>query len=481
MSLSLLRGLFIASPVALLTSFGSVPSQAADPAEVAEAMERAARFYHGSVSRQGGYVYYTSPDFSRRLGEGVAGEQEIWVQPPGTPMVGEAFLKAYQSTKRPLYLQAAQDAAEALLHGQLQSGAWTNSIDFDPKGPRTARYREGRGNPRGRNFSTLDDNISQAALQFLMRLDQVLEFSDREIHEGVTYALDALLEAQFPNGAFPQGWDETLVQPEASSQVKGNYPEYDWRTEGRIKEYWDQYNLNDDIAPTVVATLILAHQVYERGDCLEALKRLGDFLIRSQMPAPQSGWAQQYNQDLMPIWARAFEPPAVSGRETEGVVAALLETAVYTRDAKYLGPIPDALRYLEESELPGRMLARYYELETNRPLYMEREGKVYRLSYDDARLPSHYGWKTPSRVDELRKAYQDVLARKPLPDPVLPESERAPTVSEVLESLDEEGRWISIFAGERLVGQPKFQEGEPYLDSAIFARNLTILADSLTP
>lgn len=48
-------------------------------AEVSAVMKKAAEYYHGTVARHGGYVYYYSPDLSKRLGEGVAGADQIWV------------------------------------------------------------------------------------------------------------------------------------------------------------------------------------------------------------------------------------------------------------------------------------------------------------------------------------------------------------------------------------------------------------------
>jgi hypothetical protein len=42
-------------------------------------------------------VNYVSEDLRHRQGEGVAGPSEIWVQPPGTPTVGLAFLAAYEA------------------------------------------------------------------------------------------------------------------------------------------------------------------------------------------------------------------------------------------------------------------------------------------------------------------------------------------------------------------------------------------------
>tara|TARA_R110002096_G_scaffold42144_22_gene113827 strand:- start:7839 stop:9278 length:1440 start_codon:yes stop_codon:yes gene_type:complete len=450
-----------------------------DSREIASAMKRASVFYGEKIARHGGYVYYTAPDFSKRSGEGIATENQIWVQPPGTPSVGLAYLKAHRATGDPYYLEAALAAADALIHGQLKSGAWTNLVDFDPKSPRAGLYRNGQG--KGRNFSTLDDDISQAAIQFLVQLDHATGFKNAKVHESVTIALDALLAAQFPNGAFPQGWDDAPQPAGLPVDKRANFPNYDWRTEGRIKEYWRQYTLNDGLAPAVAKTLMVAHQAYQHDRYSDALKRLGKFLILAQLPEPQSGWAQQYNYEMQPIWARKFEPPAVAGRESEGVIVTLLQIAAYLRDQQFLKPIPKAIAYLKRSELDGGMLARYYEVQTNQPLFMERQGKAYSLTYDDSRLPSHYGWKNPSRIQTIEAAWQGLLKTGKLPDidQILPPLQPDPTVAEILAALDDQGRWISTFGGELLVGQPKFQPGELYIDSAVFCRNLEILSAAL--
>jgi hypothetical protein len=452
--------------------------QSTDANTVKSAMKKAATFYTEKVARNGGYVYFTAPDFSWRHGEGPAAESQIWVQPPGTPTVGMAYVTAYNATRDDFYLDAAVTTAAALIHGQLESGAWTNSVCFDPSSGLTGQYRNGKG--QGRNFSTLDDGISQAAIQFLVLLDQSTDFKNKTVHEAAMIALDALLEAQFPNGAFPQGWDGTAADAGPGSVGKrGNFPSYDWRTEGRIKEYWNMYTLNDDLALTVSETLITAYEAYSDDRYLESLKRFGDFLILSQMPEPQPAWAQQYNYEVQPIWARKFEPPAISGRETEGVLATLMRIAAYTKEKKYLEPISPALAWLKRSQLSNGQLARYYELETNQPLYMERSGKVYSLTHDDSNLPSHYGWKNDPQIEHLEKALAAIYARQPIPWPIFPPDTPDPTVAEILSSLNSDGAWISTFDGEPLVGQPKFQPGDQYISSAVFSRNLELLATSL--
>ncbi|MCA9045808.1 MAG: pectic acid lyase, partial [Planctomycetaceae bacterium] len=149
--------------------------------ETLAAMRRAAEYYHEQVALNGGYVYYYSLDLKTRLGEGAATPTQIWVQPPGTPTVGLAYLSAYEATGDEYYLHAATHAAEALMFGQLKSGCWMHAIDFDSKGNRSGQYRNGKG--RGKNYSTFDDNSSQSALLFMMKCDQAHKFNNAKIHE----------------------------------------------------------------------------------------------------------------------------------------------------------------------------------------------------------------------------------------------------------------------------------------------------------
>ena len=435
-----------------------------------ETMKRAASFYCDRVASHGGYVYHYSVDLKQRWGEGVASPDQIWVQPPGTPTVGMALLTAYEATGDPFYLEAATDAAMALVYGQLRSGGWTNAIDFDPDGQRTADYRNGKG--RGKNNSSLDDGQTQSAIRLLVRVDKALRFRNLEIHEAAIRSLDALLAAQFACGGFPQVWTGPVA---AQPVVKASYPEYDWRTEGRIKNYWDMYTLNDNVTGYVADTLLDAYQVYDDQRYLNSLKKLGDFLILAQMPQPQPGWAQQYNDAMHPIWARKFEPPGVSGDETQEVLETLMKIAHATGDRRYLQPIPDAAAWLRRSLLPDGQLARYYELKTNRPLYMKRSGDDYTLTYDDSQLPSHYGWKTPARLETLARMF--ARARSGLnPDEMSSRDIDLEAVRATIDSLDDQGRWVSTFDGTPVIGQLKLPVGTPYLSSQVFSENLERLS-----
>ena len=447
-------------------------------AHVLAAMKKASVFYREQVAAHGGYVYHYSMDLSQRWGEGQATQNQIWVQPPGTPTVGLAYLKAYEATNDTFYLDAAQAAAEALVYGQVQSGGWTNCIDFDPRGERVSQYRNGKG--RGRNTSSLDDGQTASALMLLIRTDKALDFKHAKIHEATLFGLNALLNSQYPNGAFPQVWDaDAMPDPPV---VKASFPDYDWVSEGRVKDYWNMYTLNDNVPGSVTETLLAAYETYNDDRYLNAVRKLGDFLILAQMPEPQPGWAQQYSYDMKPIWARKFEPPGVSGDETQEVIETLLKIANGTGDKKYLEPIPAALAYLKRSLLSDGQVARYYELRTNKPLYMERRGETYSLTHSDKNLPDHYGWKTPGRVSELSQAYQqaaDAASSKLPPGTTEQAKDHSAEVKAILSQLDDTGRWVSNFTGERVVGQMKLPKGTPYLSSEVFSRNLELLSDYL--
>lgn len=430
------------------------------------ALTRAARFYREQVASRGGYVYYYSVDLAQRWGEGKFTHDTIFVQPPGTPTVGMAYLAAYEATGDRYFLDAAREAAEALVYGQLQSGGWTQTIHF-ARADRLGKYRHGRGGSW--NVSSLDDGQTQSALQFLARADQALEFQHAAIHEAAEFGFDALLKAQFANGAFPQVWTRPVPQQPV---VAARYPDYDWRIEGRLKNYWDYYTLNDGLAGTVAETLITAHQVYGDDKYRAALAKLGDFLLLAQLPDPQPAWCQQYNYDMVPIWARKFEPPAVTGWESQDVMQTLITIARVTNQPKYLDPIPRALDYLRASLLPDGRVARFYEFRTNRPLYMDRN---YELTFDDSAAPGHYGWKQPSHLDAIERSLHAARSGERT-EAEKPANDVEAEVRAIVRDLDAEGRWISTYAGERLVGQPKFEASFRYISSEVFGRNVETLS-----
>ena len=90
--------------------------------EAKAGLRKACGFFRDKVSTEGGYLWRYSADLKLREGEGKATATQIWVQPPGTPSVGMAWLEAYRATGDRYYLDGAVAAAHALVRGQLYSG-----------------------------------------------------------------------------------------------------------------------------------------------------------------------------------------------------------------------------------------------------------------------------------------------------------------------------------------------------------------------
>lgn len=445
------------------------------PDEALIAAKRAATFYWKHVSADGGYLWRYSSDLKLREGEGKAKPTTIWVQPPGTPSMGEAYVRLFEATGDPLFRDAARAAAEALRRGQFRSGGWNAEIELAPADRRDA-YRIDPPGKRQRNTSSLDDNKTQSSLRFLMQLDRALEFKDEGVHEMTLYALDHLLAAQFPNGGFPQVWDEPYDPAERPVRPAA-FPETWSRTYQGHQNYWLRYTLNDDLLPDLVPVLFLAQDIYGDKRYGKAAIRAADFLILAQLPDPQPAWAQQYDFEMHPAWARKFEPPAVTGGESQGAMRVLMQVYQHTGDRKYLGPIPRALAYLKKSLLPDGRLARFYELKTNKPLYFTRE---YALTYDDSDMPTHYGFKVGSRLAEITEEYEKLLKspRDQLGAADAPRrrggSGLEKRIRKTIDSLDARGAWVTT-------GELRYQKySGPIIDMAVAVRNLNLLTDHLS-
>lgn len=427
---------------------------APDPAEVTQAMKKATAFYTEKLAQHGGYASSWEKDLSMAYVEGKKSPTAISIQPPGTSTVGFALVRAYQATGDEQFLKAARAAAQALIECQLASGGWPADYDFDSAKGKKFHLRQqalaGDVEPGKRNaLSTLDDNKTQSALLFLLELAHLPESKDdRPLQDCLKFGLDSLLGAQYPNGAWPQQFSGP-ADP-ATPVVKARYPE-DWPRTFPKENYVSFYTLNDGNMQKIVQLLLRAHELTGEARFLESAKRAGDFFILAQMPEPQPAWAQQYNHQMEPVWARKFEPPCVTGGESMSTMQTLFLLFLETGEEKYLKPLPAALAWYERSALPDGQYARFYELKTNKPLYFVKD--TYELVYDDSNLPTHYGFKLDSvkrDLDQMKKALErprgDFLAKRNAPDSEKTWTSKAKGAADktqqALKAQQAEGYWL---------------------------------------
>ncbi len=545
----------------LLTLATLAPAQDAPRREdVLQALRKATGFFRDTVATHGGYHFAYAEDVSYGRSEQKEGPTTFEVQREGTPVVGMAYLETYAATGDRYYLEAARATALALVAGQHCSGGWDYFIEFDPAERKKYPYRvdgpcrdltEYPGNP----VTSLDDNQTQAVMRFMARVDKALEFKDAKIHEATRYAFDSLIKAQYPNGAWPQRFGR-YPDPAKHPVKQASYPQsWPWKWPG--SNYQSHYTFNDNSISDMIDAYLEAARIYNEPRYLAAAEKGGAFMLLAQMPEPQPAWAQQYDAAMHPAWARIFEPPAVTGGESQGIMRTLMVLYRETGNRKYLEPLPRALAYLKRSALPpvanpseirrrtmGRggnrtVLARFYELQTNKPLYVTKGTRVsvkggsssllngYELTYDDSSVITHYGVLTSGEeLPAIEAEYQLLAKAAPAsvrrPDDLhglSPWSERpratpaakalAPRVAEAIASLDARGAWteegnigksdriIQVFAAREMVLQigkqiipvnendmiELFQGKETprqrVIRSQTFARNVDLLCDYL--
>lgn len=402
--------------------------------------------YMQTLSIEGGYVYYYTLDGKEKWGEGKTDDRTIEVQPPGTPAVGMSFLKAYQATQNTDFLQAAKEAASALVKGQNDLGGWEHKIYFDQ--------------PKGKRVS-FDDNQTQSAISFLMALDQ--EIDQPELTQAIEKALAMMLESQLDNGGWPH--------------------QYPWQG-----NYHDYATFNDQGINDCIRVMIEANTFYNNEAYRNSLAKVGRFIMISQLPPPQPGWAQQYNEFLQPAWARSFEPPAVCPSASVHNINSIIDLYEFSGNKSYLEAIPDALKWLKESELPNGKWGRFLELGTNKPLYYDR-GRIRVESMEDLSLERRTGYAYETNIkggiEAVELRYLQTIDEAEIPERETKKElkELIVEVKEILNTQDSLGRWVvkndkfkKRTPGYHWQGEYRYEDR---ISSALFNKNVTTLCNYL--
>ncbi|MCP3065546.1 pectate lyase [Myxococcus sp. K38C18041901] len=456
-------------------------------------MRNAAKYFHDNVARRGGYAWHhNASNLSERWGDIQLDEEQIMIQSPGTSDVAIAFVEAaLADPATPALKTYALDTAMALRHGQVKSGGWRLYADFKPTPTLRACYLNttascGCG---GCTTTAYDDQVTQNALIAMMRVDQLLGFANADISSASAYARARMETSQYPtHGGFPQGFSAPVA---ARPALVASYPPSIGTSCGLAQchanayttEYWDDPTLNDNLATAFVEMLYWAQELYPaRAATYQSMRAaFGDFLRRAQMPQPQPAWAQQYDGQMQPRWARSWEAPAIAGQESQDVMWALLRlyqldpSVSANRDA-----VATALAYLETVDFANdTLIHRYIELDDTAPsnigFYTVKAGG-YPVRFSSA-PPTYqnYAWEVPSQLAALRAEYvrlaSDTTAMKRSCQQL-----RYDTAQAVDAAVNNE-KWLTTYSpgGPRSGATP----GD-YLDTSTFVRNLRTLAEFVT-
>ena len=307
----------------------------------------------GWTYEQGKGVRPTPSSLPLRIAEELAGPLGLatWdvvvLRSPGTPAVGLALLDGHRLTGDARYLDAARRAGDVVVAAQLRSGGWFSEAPMEdavlaPWFALTVRR------------ASLDDDVTPGAIRLLLALWQAT--GERRYWYTATRGAELLRAAQLDSGAWPLVW-----RPAWKRAV--------------LATFEDRATLNDGATSQAIVTMLAAGTVLERADFTRAARRGGDWLIGARRPPPGAGWAQQYDARDRPTHARRFEPPALASWESRYAIEALHALVRATGDRRYCAPIADAVAWLRRSALSPGCWARFYDLETNAPLYVADDGE----------------------------------------------------------------------------------------------------------
>ena len=297
------------------------------------------------------------------------------------PFVRAASTAWNQALKAPPEWYASAEAramAENVLLYQAPSGGWPKNLDLSVT-PTAAQRAE-----RSFHEPTIDNGGTTQPVEFLARVASA-SFDPAAVG-AVERGVDYLLAAQLPSGGWPQFFPlrpgyyshityndgamvNVLTLLRAVSQKKAPYQFLD-----DTRRTWAAIAVEQGI------TCILATQI----------KQAGALTV----------WCAQHDETtLQPAWARNFEPPSLSGSESVAIVRFLL--SLDQPSPEIVASITGAAAWLRGNSIRGLRVesftaadghedrlakadptapplwARFYELKTNRPIFLGRDRVVH--------------------------------------------------------------------------------------------------------
>lgn len=307
----------------------------------------------------------------------------------------------------------ARAIADNVLLYQDLTGGWPKNRDMT-LAPAAEVAARGGHVPEDETLPTIDNGATHTQLRFLARILATGSGTpaDRAAFDrGLAY----LLAAQYPNG----GW------PQFHPLRRGYYTHITFNDDAMTGVLGVLHGVADGREPFAFASPA------QRAQAAAAVARGVDCILRCQVVqgGQRTVWCAQHDErTLAPAPARKFEPAALSGLESVGLVRFLMTveptaevvTAIESAVAWFQAVKITGLRY-ERFPVPGlakgdsrvvpdpaapALWARFYELGTDRPVFTGRDGVVhYRLDEIEAERRGGYVWYVTAPEKLLTKDY----------------------------------------------------------------------------
>lgn len=308
--------------------------------------------------------------------------------------------------------EAARIADNLLLY-QHDNGGWDKNTDManvlSPEEEKELKLPAAKG-----GVSTIDNRATFTQMEYLAK---VYEATGQEKYkESFLRGLDYLLEAQYDNGGWPQF-----------------YP--------IRKGYYEHITFNDGAMVGVMQLLRDVAQnkaLYTFVDtprkelAATAIEKGLDVILKTQVKVngKLTVWCAQHDHEtLAPAKARAYELISLSGGESIGVVKYLME--IEKPSPEVIQAVDGAVSWMNKVKITGirikrindstqghdavvisdptapPLLARFYEIGTNKPMFVGRDGIVHeQLAEIEQERRGGYSWYVKFPQELVEQAYQ---------------------------------------------------------------------------
>lgn len=312
--------------------------------------------------------------------------------------------------------------AETVLSFQIPNGGWSKNLDMS--GPKRLPGQsftpnnisrmlgpddfDKPANPNWNYAGTLDNDATNTELHYLAQMSTAYPGADgdrfrKSFLRGVYY----LLAAQYPNGGWPQVWP-----------LEGGYHDAITFNDNAVTEsaslLHDVSGGKGDYAFVAADVRTMAGAAADRGIAI---------ILEAQLvvDGKKTAWSQQADPlTLKPVSGRNYEPAALSAGESADMllflmklgrpspeVKAAVEAGIAWLKAKAIygqawvggrrGPpvagFTPTPRHLEATAGAGPMWARYYSLETGKPVFGDRDKTIHDMVEElSAERKNGYAW-----------------------------------------------------------------------------------------
>ena len=308
------------------------------------------------------------------------------------------------------------EIADNILLFQKNNGGWAKN--YDVVAILTDEQKSKILDAKNQTNTTYDNWTTHTHIHYLA---QVYSATKQEKYwEACISGINFVINSQYKNGGWPQyfppskDYDKHITFNDGVMSgiltllydIVKKSPHYSFVDSALYQKVWDSYQLGLDC--------VLKCQIRQNGQL--------------------TVWGQQHDYEtLEPTWARAFEPPGICNGESTDLVLFLMN--LENPDQRIIDAINGAAAWFEKSKIYNLKLktirtepikyqystvtrdviavedfdappiwARYYELETHRPLFCNRDKiVVYSLAEVHPERRAGYGWYTYEPREVLKK------------------------------------------------------------------------------